>query len=337
MNKKGIALTLGALGVLTQIQAQEIAALQVNGQIKGSDSKIVYLERYDNKLFETIDSAVVRDGTFAFSTKVLLPELYGIRLQGDEYPFQVFLEDGPIGISIDTEQERGQYRVKGSQAQERFESLRSRQGLTAKAFIEEDPTSIVSAYALFRNYSYSLSPQEIKEHLALLSPKLNNSQYVRILNDLIERQSAVLPGKKAIDFVSTDPQGNKVRFSDHLGKGYVLLDFWAAWCGPCRRENPNIVEAYQRYKDQGFSVFAVSLDKDKESWEKAIADDKLEWTQVSDLAFWNTEAAALYGVRFIPSNLLIDPDGVIVARNVRGEDLQDTLKKIYENQEQAGK
>jgi len=129
--------------------------------------------------------------------------------------------------------------------------------------------------------------------------------------------------------VSKDPNGNTVRFSDHLGKGYVLLDFWAAWCGPCRRENPNVVAAFQKYKNKGFTVFGVSLDKDKASWVKAIKDDGLDWAQVSDLAFWDTEAAALYGVRFIPSNLLIDEHGVIVARNIKGEELQEKLKEIY--------
>ncbi|VTP86745.1 peroxiredoxin family protein [Sphingobacterium daejeonense] len=182
---------------------------------------------------------------------------------------------------------------------------------------------------MFRNYSYNLSPEEINAHLALLDPSLGGSQYVQILRGLAEKQAAVAPGNKAIDFVSTGPNGEKVRFSDHLGKGYVLLDFWAAWCGPCRRENPNIVAAYRKYKDKGFTVFGVSLDKDKASWLKAIKDDGLDWAQVSDLAFWNTEAVALYGVRFIPSNVLIDPDGVVVARNIKGEELQETLEKIY--------
>lgn len=331
MNRKIIWIAVLTVGVCLQGLAQTAKPLQISGTIKGAEISKVYLEQYDNKVFRTIDSAFVNNGAFKFTTAVPLPELYGIRPAGYEYPLQVFLESEPIEIKVDASEGRIHYEVKGSQAQERFERFRKRQrNLTAKEFIEEDPGSIVSAYVLFRNYSYDLSPAEIKAHLNLLSPSLNKTQYVRILKELAAKQEAVLPGNKVIDFVSTDPNGDKIRFSDHLGKGYVLLDFWAAWCPPCRKENPNIVALYRKYRDKGFSVFGVSLDKKKENWLKAIEDDQLEWAQASDLAFWDTEAAALYGVRFIPSNLLIDPSGVIVARNIKGDELEATLKAIYE-------
>ncbi|MEJ5055285.1 TlpA disulfide reductase family protein [Sphingobacterium sp. MYb382] len=330
MKNKLIGFAALMLLFVVQASAQKVAPLRLKGTVTGAKDGIIYLQQYDNKIFKTVDSTLVKNGRFSFATKVQLPELYGLKLTGDGYPVQVFLEDAPIEVAIQWGEKGGRAEVKGSKAQAYFESSSKEQRKqTAKEFIETDPKSIVAAYTLFRNYSYNLSPDELEAHIKLLDPSLQQTQYVSILKDLIQKQRAVLPGKKALDFVSKDPNGNTVRFSDHLGKGYVLLDFWAAWCGPCRRENPNVVAAFQKYKNKGFTVFGVSLDKDKASWVKAIKDDGLDWAQVSDLAFWDTEAAALYGVRFIPSNLLIDEHGVIVARNIKGEELQEKLKEIY--------
>ncbi len=322
--------TVSMLFLITQASAQKLIALRLTGKIAGLKEGKIYLQQYDNKVFRTIDSASVNNGQFSFGTKVQLPELYGLKLSEESYPVQIFLEDAPIEVLIESGENAGHAAVKGSKAQAYFERANKEQRkYTAKQFIEADPKSIVAAYALFRNYSYNLSPDELEEHIKLLDTSLQQTQYVRILNDLILKQRAVLPGNKALDFLSTDPDGNKIRFSDHFGKGYVLLDFWAAWCGPCRRENPNIVAAFHKYKGRGFNVFGVSLDKKKADWLKAIKDDGLDWTQVSDLSFWDTEAAALYGVRFIPSNLLIDEHGTIVARNIKGDALLQKLKEIY--------
>lgn len=328
-NKFNLILSASLFAVISS-HAQHVSRLQLSGTVKNTDNKIVYLQQYENKIYKVIDSAKIEKGKFHFESSVVLPELYGISIGQDGSPLPVFLENGLIQVDIDKKQDHPTIRVRGSKAQEHFESLRnSARNLSAEEFIKQDPTSIVAAYALFRNYSYELSPEEITRHLGLLSPALKETQYVKILQDLVTKQRAVAPGNKAIDFVSKDTEGKEVRFFDHLGKGYVLLDFWAAWCPPCRKENPNIVAAYQRYKGQGFSVFGVSLDKEKSAWLKAIQDDGLQWAQVSDLAFWNTEAAALYGVRFIPSNLLIAPDGTIVAKNIKGEELQRKLEEIY--------
>ncbi len=328
MKKKTTLLALAVL-LLSSTYAQQTTPLQLSGSIKDVNAGKIYLQRFDNKIFHTIDSSSLNDGTFHFTTSVLLPELYGLTLDKDKTPFYIFLEDAPISVTLDTSVYYRNTEVTGSKAHDRFVDYSNRQRHVQVAdFIKEDPASITTAYVLYRNFAYRLSPLEIREYVGQLDQSLQGTQYATILQGLANTLETVLPGNKAPDFISTAPDGSVTHFSDHLGKGYVLLDFWAAWCGPCRRENPNVVAAYQKYKDSGFSVFGVSLDKTKEAWLKAIEVDELTWPHVSDLTFWNSEAAAIYGVRAIPANFLIGPDGTIVARNLRGEGLQKKLQEL---------
>jgi peroxiredoxin len=134
----------------------------------------------------------------------------------------------------------------------------------------------------------------------------------------------------AMDFTQNDTLGNPVSLSSFKGK-YVLIDFWASWCGPCRQENPNVVKAFNNYKDKGFTVLGVSLDQPnaKDKWMKAIHDDNLTWTQVSDLKFWGNAVAVQYGIQAIPQNFLIDPQGKIIGKNLRGEALNKKLETLF--------
>lgn len=143
-------------------------------------------------------------------------------------------------------------------------------------------------------------------------------------------QSAIKEGEAAPDFTLPDQNGNMISLSSFKGK-YVLVDFWASWCGPCRMENPNVVAAYQKYKNKNFTILGVSLDKAKEPWLKAIQDDQLTWTHVSDLKFWESAVVPLYSIDGIPYNVLIDPTGKIVAQNLRGGALEAMLAEVLAN------
>jgi thiol-disulfide isomerase/thioredoxin len=134
-------------------------------------------------------------------------------------------------------------------------------------------------------------------------------------------------GQEAPNFIQNDPSGQPVELKSFRGK-YVLVDFWASWCGPCRKENPNVVEAYNHYKNKNFTILSVSLDRDKQKWLQAIAQDELSWTHVSDLGFWNNAVAKLYRIQSIPQNLLLDPDGKIIGKNLRGETLDNFLSQV---------
>lgn len=327
--KKTITVFTSIFLLIGNINAQNLGALNLSGTVKDVQNGTIYLQQFSNKIFETIDSASIQNGKFQFSKSVQLSELYGITLEKSKTPFYIFLENAPISVALDTSSYFQNTLVTGSEVHTRYEDFRKRPvDIKIEDFIDEDPGSIVSAYVLYRNFSYRLSPEEIIANINRLDKNLHTTQYVTVLRDLAETMKTVLPGKKAPDFISTTPTGAIDRFSDHLGKGYILLDFWAAWCGPCRRENPNVVAAFQKYKEKGFTVFGVSLDRDKDRWLKAIEDDKLTWPHVSDLKFWNSEAATIYGVRAIPSNFLIAPTGEIVARNLKGEDLHKKLEEL---------
>src|SRR5690554_350309 len=147
---------------------------------------------------------------------------------------------------------------------------------------------------------------------------------------IIQAQQPLAPGNVAQEIALPNPEGDTLKLSDYRGK-VVLIDFWASWCGPCRRENPNVVNVYNKYKDKGFEVFSVSLDRTMDAWVKAIEQDNLTWEgHVSDLKFWQSEAAKAYGVSSIPFTVLIDEEGKIIGTNIRGPQLEIALKEIFD-------
>lgn len=162
-----------------------------------------------------------------------------------------------------------------------------------------------------------------------LSNSVKESEEGKAFVRRLEKAKKLAIGQVAPLFAQPDTSGKMVALSDYKGK-YVLVDFWASWCGPCRAENPNVLKAYDKYKDQNFTVLGVSVDaeKAKDAWLKAIKDDGMPWTQVSELKGWDNTAADLYDVHAIPQNYLVDPNGKIIAKNIRGKELHETLEKL---------
>ena len=195
-----------------------------------------------------------------------------------------------------------------------------------KAMLPNMGTSLASLFAL--NFIDINTDFDIYDQLAQRFQKENpDSPNAKALIGRVARIKGVMVGSEAPEIALSDTTGATVPLSSLRGK-YVLLDFWASWCGPCRSENPNVVRMYDKYKDKGFAIYSVSLDKDKESWVRAIRNDRLTWTHVSDLKYWQSEAAQKYGVQGIPATFLLDKDGKIIAKNLRGPALEQKLEEI---------
>lgn len=213
--------------------------------------------------------------------------------------------------------------------QKAFDLAQQEQFAKIKALIPSMGTNLVALWATnFLPADKELATlEEIGERFRKVRP--NHPQVIPFLEN-IRRMKGVSIGSEAPEIALPSPTGEIKRLSDYRGK-YVLIDFWASWCGPCRRENPNVIKTYATYKDKGFEIFGVSLDKEKSAWVAAIQKDSLTWPHVSDLQYWNSVAAQAYQVSSIPMTYLVDPLGNIVAKGLRGDSLNQFLANLFSN------
>jgi len=336
----------------------------LNGTLSGSDTAWILLKKREEGKWLTLDSTQVKEGTFVLKGKLEMPEMHYLALKGGNGHLPFFLENSEINVrlysdSIDKSSVVGSathdlYKsflkkdamfnnkleelyaeylkakeandsVKALSMEGSFDAIHKEQSAAMKELILGNGKSVVAAYLALSN-AYNFDLPVLKEINKALDPSLANSSYVKKLKEREETLIKLQPGNMAPDFTLNDSIGSSVSLSSFKGQ-YVLLDFWASWCGPCREENPNLVAAFNKYQSRGFTVFGVSLDNDRAEWLEGIKEDGLAWSHVSELQGWKCPAAKLYGVMSIPSNFLLDTDGKIVANNLRGDDL---LKKLEE-------
>lgn len=338
------------------------ASADLNGQT-------VYLQTLNEEAgYVSIDSTTVTDGKFEFKGVAKQPELALLAPAVRKIrPVTFILENGNLTATIDQENQIGgtpandslqsytsYVGIQGKKMQAIVEEYRSKKQdntltpeleneLLAKydsieaiataydsTFIASNNNSLAGTYVLSRTLSM-MSASEVEGFLAKATPAFKATPLMTVINNFLAAAKRSSVGAEYTNLTMPDLEGAEVSLSDYVGKGkYVLIDFWASWCGPCRREMPVLVEAYKKYADKGFEIVGVSFDDNHEAWEKGVKELDITWPQMSDLKGWKCEASTVYGIRSIPSTLLIDPQGKIVAKNLRGEELDATLAKYLD-------
>lgn len=356
-----------AAGMMTLAACQKQAGYTIQGTVEGvADGDTVYLQNFENNNLVKIDSAIVKNGTFEFKGQAdsIVKSSYVTYMKNDKRMLTLlFVENGNIKVALNEKDSQvsgtpsndtyqnfmTSYKAIGEELKAIYTKAQQDSTLTAEQrdslmtlLDEKQEQGMDKVYQtisdcietpvgvhLLVSFASSFDIEKVEPLLNKIPAAYANDEGVVALKEHAATVAKTAVGKKFIDFEMNTPEGKSVKLSDFISKNkYTLIDFWASWCGPCRQEMPNVVAAYNEFKAKGFGIVGVSLDNNLESWKKAIKDLNITWAQMSDLKGWQCEGAALYGVRAIPATVLVDQEGTIVARNLRGDELKAKLAEL---------
>lgn len=340
----------------------------ITAEISDLNYKTAYLNDFIDGELIKLDSCSIVGGKFSFKGKVELPEVRYINFNDGKERIVLFVQNDSIHIGgsfqdipslkisgsathnlfddfkkgIKTHDEKLAelterfYAADAAGQEEEIEKIDSEYYATEEIkqkfvedFINMNKSSVVAPFIGLRFLAPIYDIEKLETLSKLFEKDAASSVYTKLINERLALLKSTEVGVKAPEFSQNDTSGNPISLSEFKGK-YVLIDFWASWCGPCRAENPNVVAAYKKFNKKGFEIFGVSLDENKAKWIDAIHQDKLTWKQVSDLKGWGNEVAKMYGVNSIPHSILLDKEGTIVAKNLRGDELHKKIAEVLE-------
>jgi len=345
----------------------------INAEITGvEESTPIYLQKFKDGKLESVDSAKLSASKVSFTGSLESPEMIYLQVGKTRKMVNLFGENSTIFVKVNIDS-LDKAEVNGSKSHDDlmafrkylepvnekaielnkaydlasknfetekmemlgqdYQNLRIEHFTLIEEFVASKPDSYFTPYVIREYLADKMHYLELDSMLVKLDSSIHDSKDYQILSQRVKTNKSIEVGMPAVDFALNDTTGNPISISSFQGK-ILLIDFWASWCGPCRHENPRVVKLYNDFREKGFEIIGVSFDEKRSAWIDAIHQDQLAWPHVSDLKGWSSAAGKLYAVTSIPATILLDRDGIIVAKNLRGDALRKKLEEIYAAEKQ---